>query len=301
MRTLNIIGCGKVGRTLARLWSEAHIFRVQEVANRTEESAEGAVNFIGAGRAAASVETMSPADLWLVATTDGAIVPACRRLAQARKLRPGDIVFHPSGSLPSSECAFLREQGAAVASVHPVKTVPDPKAAVATFAGTYCAMEGDAAALSVLRPAFEAIGGRVFHVETTYKVIYHAASVFACNYLTALMEVALSCYEKAGLPREQALKVAEPLTRETVENLFRLGPVEALTGPVARGDVATVERQLQALASWRGEMAELYRRLGAVAVTLAERKGVAGPAALARLREVLDTPCGNGSAGMERK
>ncbi|WP_333840771.1 Rossmann-like and DUF2520 domain-containing protein [Pelomicrobium sp.] len=287
MKTLNIVGCGKVGRTLARLWTEAHVFRVQEVVNRTEESAEGAVNFIGTGRAAPSVEAMSPADLWLVATTDGVIVAACRRLFQARKLRPGDIVFHPSGALPSSECAFLREQGAAVASVHPVKTVPDPKAAVATFAGTYCAMEGDAAALSVLRPAFEAIGARVFHVETTHKVIYHAASVFACNYLTALMEVALSCYEKAGLPREQALKVAEPLTRETVENLFRLGPVEALTGPVARGDAATVERQLQALSAWRGEVAELYRRLAGVAVVLAERKGAAEPEALTRLQEVL--------------
>ncbi|PZP57537.1 MAG: DUF2520 domain-containing protein [Azospira oryzae] len=287
MKTLNVVGCGKVGRMLARLWADAHVFRIQDVLNRTEESAEGAVRFIGAGRVVTSVEAMAHADVWLVATTDGAIVAVCRRIADARRLRPGDIVFHPSGSLPSSACAFLREQGAALASVHPVKTVPDPQAAVATFAGTYCAMEGDGPALTVLRPAFEAIGGRVFHVDTAHKTIYHAASVFACNYLTALMEVALAAYEKAGIPREQALKVAEPLVRETVENIFRLGPVEALTGPIARGDAATVERQLHALGAWNAGLAELYRRLGEVAVTLAERKGVAGPEALARLQEIL--------------
>src|SRR4051812_48502101 len=142
---------------------------------------------------------MHPADVWMVTTPDRAIVRSIEALATAGLLRANDVVFHCSGSLASSELGPVSARGAHVASVHPLKTFADPREAVRTFVGTYCAVEGDRAALDVLVPAFERIGGRVSEIDPRFKTIYHAASVIVCNYLTALLEVGLRCYERTGL------------------------------------------------------------------------------------------------------
>jgi predicted short-subunit dehydrogenase-like oxidoreductase (DUF2520 family) len=174
-----------------------------------------------------------------------------------------------------------------VASVHPVKSLADPEAASRHFAGTWCGVEGDARALAVLRPAFAGIGARLFDVDARFKTIYHAASVIVCNNLIALMEAGLRAYEKGGLPREQALRVMEPLVRETVDNVFRLGPVQALTGPVARGDLTTVARQLDALSAWDSDVAAVYRDLGRFALALGRAQGEAPPEAMDALAALL--------------
>ena len=150
-------------------------------------------------------------------------------------------------------------------------------------------MEGDAAALAVLKPAFELSGARVAEIDPAFKTIYHAASVIVCNYLTALLETGIRSYEKSGFKRDEALHVMEPLVRETLDNVFRLGTVEALTGPIARGDHAVVARQVDALAAWDPRVAEIYKQLGAVAVDLARAQGSADPKALAAIERTLAT------------
>jgi predicted short-subunit dehydrogenase-like oxidoreductase (DUF2520 family) len=195
-------------------------------------------------------------------------------------VRAGDVVFHCSGALPSGDLRSAIAGNVAVASVHPLKSFADPDDAVRTFAGTYCAAEGDAAALALLKPAFGQIGARVTEIDAQFKTIYHAASVMVCNYLTALMEAGLQCYEKAGLPRATATAMMEPLVRETVDNVFRLGTVKALTGPIARGDHAVAARQLEALREFDPHIAEIYRALGVVAVALSRAQGGTGDEAL---------------------
>lgn len=287
MKTLNIIGAGRVGRTLAALWQRQNHFEIQDVLNRTPESARHAVAFIGVGRAAQALAAMRPADVWLLATADSDILRAATLLAANGVLRAGDVVLQCSGALPSNELRSAIMPGVHVASVHPLKSFVDPAEAVRTFAGTYCAAEGDAAALTLLKPAFEHIGARVTEIDPQFKTVYHAASVMVCNYLTALMEAGLQCYEKAGLPRATASAMMEPLVRETVDNVFNLGTVKALTGPLARGDTAVVERQLHALNEFDPRIAEIYRALGGVAVELSRAQGGADAPALHGLETLL--------------
>jgi predicted short-subunit dehydrogenase-like oxidoreductase (DUF2520 family) len=154
--------------------------------------------------------------------------------------------------------------------VHPIKTFTDARLAAQTFPGTYCGAEGDLKALKVLRPAFTKIGARVLDIDPELKPIYHSGGVFACNYLAALIVAALRAHERAGLPRAASLKALEPLVRETVDAIFAKGPERALTGPIARGDVATVKRQLAMVRDWDAELGGLYRSLGLIAVALAE-------------------------------
>jgi len=290
VKKLNIIGSGRVGRTLASLWEEKRTFAIQDVLDRTPHGARAAVAFIGDGRAVGWLEEMRPAEVWMLAPPDGKIVPCCEALAASGLLRSGDIVFHCSGALASAELKSAAAYGALVASVHPLKTFADPRDAVRTFTGTHCAAEGDPEALEILRPAFERIGAIVSEIDPGFKTIYHGASVMVCNYLTALMETGLRCYEKSGLARETALAMMEPLVRETVDNVFKLGTVKALTGPIARGDDAVVARQLEALAAWDARIGDIYRELGAVALELSRAQGEADAEALERLQRLLATP-----------
>jgi predicted short-subunit dehydrogenase-like oxidoreductase (DUF2520 family) len=287
VKTLNIIGPGRVARALARMWVEAGVFGVHDVLARSRASAGEAVTFIGSGTAAGSLAGMRAADVWMIATRDDAISPCCTALAGSGRLAPGAIVFHVSGATPSSELEPARARGAQVASVHPIKTFTDAALAVRTFPGTYCAAEGDAAALALLKPAFERIGAKLFDIAPGLKRVYHAAGVFSCNYLAALIEQALRAHECAGIPRSISLAALEPMVRETVDAVFGRGPARALTGPISRGDVSTVGRQLAALERWDRTAAELYRGLGLLAVELAQSDGRIDAAGVADLRRTL--------------
>lgn len=265
------------------MWAQSRVFEIQDVLTRSLASAGEAVKFIGAGHAVDRVGAMRPADVWMIATRDDAIVPSCTTLAATGKITPDDIVFHVSGATPSTDLRAAREKGALTASVHPIKTFADPELAVQTFPGTYCSAEGDAEALKTLRPAFERIGAKVFDIAPELKPIYHAGGVFSCNYLAALVEAALRAHERAGIPREASLQALESMVRETVDAIFEKGPARALTGPISRGDVATVKRQLDAVEGWDPAMAALYRGLGLIAVALAVQDGRLNDEAARRL------------------
>jgi predicted short-subunit dehydrogenase-like oxidoreductase (DUF2520 family) len=288
VKTINVIGCGKAGSTLARLGARHRVFQVQCVLNRSLESALRAVEFVGSGRAVASFDQLARADLVMISAADEAIETCCRQVSQSGILDDGVVVFHLSGSLPSSLLAAAKSQGALVAGVHPVKSFADTARAVETFAGTFCALEGDRQACEVLRDALERLGARTFHVDAERKTVYHAATVIVCNYLVALMEVGLRCFEQGGVSRQTAVEVIEPIVRGTLENVLELGPVGALTGPIARGEPSVVERQAEALGEWDGLVQAVYQRLGQVAVELSAAQGNADPEALAAIRKLLE-------------
>lgn len=290
--TVNIIGPGRVGRTLGRLLRGAQLAAIQDVLSTNPASAESAVTFLGGGHAAPALRDMRPAHIWLLTSPDQAMGPLAAALAATGIVRPTDVAMHCSGALASTVLAPLAAAGASVASIHPLKSFADPIDAAATFSGTFCSTEGDAAALRVLAPLFEALGARLLPIDSSRKTLYHAASVLVCNDLTALLEAGLQAYRHAGIDRATAQEIMEPLVRETVDNVFRLGTGRALTGPVARGDATVVTEQLTALLSIDPEVAAAYRALGVIALDLARRtrstQGGATEEALAAVAEALE-------------
>ena len=271
MRRLNVVGGGHVGRVLGRLFSMAGAFAVQDVLARSADNAARAAAFIGNGVAAASYSALRPADVYMLTVTDDQIVPACEALAAAVPLR-GAVVFHCSGALASDRLQAARAAGAYVASVHPIRSFADVEAVAGGFAGTFCGVEGDQLALDVLLPALAAIGARAVQIDPAAKTVYHAAAVFASNYLVTVIDAALRAYQAAGIPEAVARELARPLAIESMENAFRLGAAPALTGPVARGDMATVLRQQDAVMAWDAATGQLYRALVPPTIALAERK-----------------------------
>lgn len=226
----------------------------------------------------------------MLSVPDDAITACVDKLKNSKAVGPGTIVFHCSGSKPSSLLAPLEASGARVASVHPVKSFADPALAAETFAGTQCGIEGDAEACALLAAAIARSGGRAFRIDTAHKLEYHAATVFASNYLVSLIEVALRCFELGGVDRDRGLSIALPLAAGTLDNVGRLGTTAALTGPIARGDAALVAEQLKALSEQDEQIGALYARLGRYALELSARQGGADPAALERISALLQDP-----------
>ena len=286
MRQISIIGAGQVGATLGRLFAQQG-YPVKEIYSRTRASAETVAAIIGCGKTVGTLKELSPTDILLITTSDNALHNMGDRLVECDVIQQGTIAFHCSGATPSSILAPLRQKGGHIASVHPVKTFTSPLHDADTFAGTWCGVEGDVEAIAVLGPMFEAIGGRLFQVDSTKKVLYHTAIVFICNYLFPLLEVGLQCYEGAGVPRSVAAQVVEPILHATIDNALRLGPGKAITGPIARGDERIVRNQVRELADFRTEFKTLYELLGGIATRLALEKGVAAPEKIAEIQKIL--------------
>ncbi|MBQ0959084.1 DUF2520 domain-containing protein [Ideonella sp. 4Y11] len=267
MTRLNLVGAGRVGRTLARLWQRAGVMQVQAVLTRQADSAAQAVAVIGAGRPVDRLDDMPPADLWLLAVPDTQIAPVAAALAAAGQ--PPAIAWHASGFLPASEAAPLQAAGWSVASTHPALSFADVDQASAQFPGTLCALEGDAPAVALARHAFQAIGGQCVDLAAADKPLYHAAAVFASNFAPVLQAVAAGLWRDVGLPAERADALAAGFLQRAAANLQALGPRGALTGPAARGDTRVLAEQGAALAAHDPLLGQAYAALSALAQRLA--------------------------------
>lgn len=270
--TLHIVGCGRVGRTLARLWVEAGTFTIGQVVNRNVESARAAVEFIGQGSAVESLRSVGARDWLMLALPDSRLASMAGRVGESVAKQAGDaqagpaLVFHVSGAEPAE---VLRPVGCPVASVHPVCPFSDPAVAVESFPGSYALGEGDDEALDAVLEAFAEIGAQTMRFHPVDKRRYHAATIAASNFLNVLDDLALGLAESAGLSPEQALKVIVALQRAGLVNIERVGPVQALTGPIERGDRAVCEK----LAYTPGVAGnDLFMALARATFELGERK-----------------------------
>ena len=274
MTSLNIVGAGRVGQTLGRLWASAGIFQLHAVLARTHERAQQACDFIGAGQACTDLGSLPAADVWLLSVPDSQIAPVALALATQATVsglpRPA-LVFHCSGAQASDQLAPLRQLGWDTASAHPLLSFAQPERALTQFDGTPCALEGDAAALKTLETVFSQIGGRCFALAAKDKLLYHAGAVFATNFLPVLQDLAEQLWQRSGMPEDLAQQMRSSLLHNAVNNIVALGPQAALTGPAARGDTALVARQQQALAGWNPQVGEAYAALSQLAAQLARR------------------------------
>lgn len=260
-----VVGAGRLGLGLARALRDAGYPSVG-IWNRGAAGRRRAARLLG--RRADGGElgaALGEAELIFVAVADRAISEVGAILA-AQKLRPGTIVAHTSGALDARSLG--RIQGAKLASFHPVVACAEPSQAAAALRGAVFTIEGDPRALRTLRQVARDLGGRTVVLAPRAKARYHAALVLASNLVVALLEVARREALAAGFADERALA---QLACGAVTLVARHGTAAALTGPVRRGDLETLERHLEALSK---PAAHMYRSLSFVAVELARRRGL---------------------------
>jgi predicted short-subunit dehydrogenase-like oxidoreductase (DUF2520 family) len=268
----NVIGCGRVGQTLAALLHQRGQVQVQDLYSHSFSSAEQAAKFVGAGKPMADLAEMRAADVWLLSVPDAQVGAAAQALAEAQGAKlAGSIVFHNSGFLSAAVLQPLQALGCHVASAHPVLNFASPDTGVRQFAGTPCGLEGDAPALAWLHTALAAIGGRCFEIASADKPLYHAAAVFSSNFTVVLQGIAQDAWQTAGVPPELMRPLTEALLKSTVDNVLAMGPAQALTGPAARGDTAVLQAQGAIVQTWNAPAGEAYALLSQLAAELKRR------------------------------
>jgi len=288
--TLNVIGCGKLGRTLAQLFSDAGLVTVGTIYNRTIESSQAAQVFIGTGRVICDIEQLSnePAELWMIATPDDAIKPCAEQLANLRGIDWNKATaFHCSGLKTSAELVALQKQGCAVASAHPAHSFASPEHSLSSFPSTVCTLEGNERAINILDTLFSAIGGQVTTIKPEAKPLYHAATVMASNYLIALLGASETLLKKAGIEDTLANALLAPLMRQSLENGLQVGSVNALTGPIARGDSNTLQAHIKAIKQSVPELDSVYSSMGIQALKLARQQGSLDTKQLSVIEKIL--------------
>lgn len=295
--TLSIIGAGRVGTSLGRLWVDAGRVQVRQIMNRSLASGATASGFIGQGTPIADWSALESVDLVMIAASDSALAACASSLAASGVLGPGAVVFHCSGAVGLEVLAPVERAGAFVARLHALKSFAAPERAVPAFPGTYCGLEGHIEALRVLEVLVHACGGQPFRLPSAGAIFYHAAAVLVSNYLVSLIEAGLRCSAQAGFARSEASAMLQGLVTSTLDNVFDVGTTAALTGPIARGDTEVVRTQLAALSAADPAVAEAYRALGTLAVEVSERQGSASPASLAQIRNVLAAATSSSRAG----
>jgi predicted short-subunit dehydrogenase-like oxidoreductase (DUF2520 family) len=184
------------------------------------------------------------AELVWICVPDRKIAAAAQQLAKATSWKR-KIVFHSSGALSSDELDVLRRCGAAVASVHPLMSFV--RGSSPSLRGVPFALEGDAPAVRVARGVVRNLGGHAFAISARDKPAYHAWGAFTSPLLIALLVTAEQVAAAAGQSRVGARKRMLPILRQTLANYARLGPANAFSGPIVRGDLEIVRKHLKEL------------------------------------------------------
>ncbi len=239
----SVVGPGRVGKSLAG-WAVAAGAQMMAAAGR-----EGVAGFGSAGQ-----------DLLLIAVPDGALAEVAERLATHPQAA---VALHTSGSRDAAVLAPLREAGTAVGTLHPLKAFPRVLSAPEEASGVFFALDGEAAALALGRRLVAAWGGVAGEVPPAARPIYHFAGTLAAGGVATLLATAADLAARAGLPPEVARGYLE-LARGTVAAAVATpapGALAAITGPVARGDLATVQSHFEALKTAAPERLDLAREL----------------------------------------
>lgn len=217
---------------------------------------------------------------------DDAITSVAREVAAAGDVRPSVAFVHCSGALGLVALGALGVKHA-TGSFHPLQSFPEPRAPEA-FQGSVVAIDSSSEALRRrLSRLARHLGARPRRVTDADRVVYHAAAVFASNYLVALAAEAVGLLETIGWSEREAVHGLVPLMEGVLAVVAERGPSAALTGPIRRGDAETVTRHLEALAGFDSNRAErLYRMLGQIALEIAKSEGL-DPTAAERVNRAL--------------
>jgi predicted short-subunit dehydrogenase-like oxidoreductase (DUF2520 family) len=254
---ISFAGSGALASGLARLL-HAQGYAIGEIVSReapaSRRRAASLAHKVGAKAVAWSAASLDCDILWL-AVPDGEIEKLARQLAGRRQLPA--IVLHPSGALSSAVLAPLSRRGVHTASAHPMMTfvAGEPP----SLKGACFAVEGDAVALRKARETARKLGARCFAIDPANKALYHAFGSMLSPMLVAELAAAEQVGLAAGVPKAEVRRVMEPIVRRTIGNALRSGAAASLSGPLVRGDLATIAAHLKALG--RTPESRVYRAL----------------------------------------
>ena len=269
MLKLGFIGAGTVGTALSvRLSSKG--YQVIAVSSRSQTSARKLAQAVSGCHAFNNNQDVADtAELIFITTPDDTIASVASEIQWHR----GQSVVHCSGALSTDILESAKKLGAQVGAFHPLQTFASVKQAIENIPGSTFAVEAEEPLLSTLKDIATALDGHWIELKANDKVVYHAAAVIACNYLVTLVKLATDLWQSFNIPQSQATQALLPLIRGTIHNIDTVGIPQCLTGPIARGDIETIKKHLDALQKVAPALLSTYQELGLQTIPVALAKG----------------------------
>jgi len=269
MLRLGFIGAGTVGTALSvRLSNKG--YQVIAVSSRSQTSARKLARAVSGCQAFDSNQDVADAaELIFITTPDDAIASVASEI----HWHTGQSVVHCSGALSTDILKSAKKPGAQVGAFHPLQTFASVKQAIDNIPGSTFAVEAEEPLLNTLKDMAITLDGHWIELKANDKVVYHAAAVIACNYLVTLVKLATDLWQSFNIPPSQATQALLPLIRGTIHNIDTVGIPQCLTGPIARGDVETIKKHLDALQKVAPALLSTYRELGFQTIPVALAKG----------------------------
>mgnify|MGYP003641179973 CR=1 FL=1 len=244
---ITIIGLGRVGKAFSIALSKAGYEITHQYKKRDDISELG--------------------DLVCIVTPDSEITKVSSKISSSFDDLSGKAFIHCSGAISSSVLKHLKERGAKIACFHPLKSITKK---TISFKDIYFDLEGDGDLLNQLEKVAKNIGAKSIRVTPKEKELLHVSAVMASNYLVTLVDMALKISSLSNIPERTLMNALLPLMESSLENLKELNPKEALTGPIARRDLKTVQKHIKLLEN-EEELLNLYKKLGLMTLNLIEK------------------------------
>jgi len=279
---VGIVGAGRVGSTLGAALARAG-HRVVAVTAVSSASLARAEKLLPGVPVRPSDEVVAAADLVLLAVPDDALRPLIAGLAETDAWRPGQLVAHTSGAQGISVLDPAAARGVMPLALHPVMTFVGRPEDLDRLDGAMFGVTSDDELRTVAEALVLEMGGEPVWVPEAARPMYHAALSIGSNHLVTVVADALSVLGQAGV--DSASQLIAPLVSASLDNVLRLGD-GALTGPVSRGDVATVSMHVRTLRDNAPDVLSAYR---AMALRTAQRALAAGRLTDEQFAAVVDT------------
>jgi predicted short-subunit dehydrogenase-like oxidoreductase (DUF2520 family) len=272
MEKIGFIGAGTVGTALASRLSQKG-YAVVAVSSRTLSSARRLAGAVPGCKVCQTAQEVAEATEFVFITTPDDVIPT---IAGKVSWHKGQKVVHCSGADSLDILEPARLAGAMVGCFHPLQTFASVEQAVDNLPGTTFALEAEEPLLTTLKDMAHSLEGDSVQLNAGDKVLYHAAAVFACNYVVTLVKLATDLWEGFGIPRDRATRAILPLLHGTVRNIGSVGLPDSLTGPIARGDLGTIRKHLKALETAAPNLMDAYTELALQTIPIAVAKGRIG-------------------------
>ena len=285
--TIAILGIGKVGMAIGHLLRSAG-YKITAIASRSSSSLKQGMAYTGGKPYMNFSEAASHAECIFVTTSDDAIASVCEKIASEGSIKPGKKVIHMSGVGGLNLLEAARRSGAHIASIHPLQSFADVEGAIKNIPGSTFGVTSDDEIKQWSVQLVTDLGGIPFFISDTDKPLYHAAACIASNYLTTLIHMVEVIYQSLGLNHEDAIHAFWPLVKGTMRNIEEKGTVQALTGPIARGDMGTLKKHIEALHHKLPDFLRAYSILGILTTDLGLEKKTISPQGAERMRKLLE-------------
>ena len=268
-----IVGAGAVGTALGVALSRAG-WPIHAVASRDATRRERFTGLVDGSRAFVEPQALvEEVELVILAVPDD-VIPS---IAESIRMYGGQAMIHTSGALGAEVLQPAMAAGTQIGAFHPLVAFADTERAVAALQGATVAIEGDDQLAALLSRMAEQIGATAVRLAPGSKAAYHAAAVLAAGGFIAMLDAIAELAAVAGLDEAGALAIYGPLIEGTLGNARALGIREALTGPMTRGDVGTLQAHLAAMAAYAPDAVELYVAAARREIALAQERGALAP------------------------